>query len=166
MVWPIVTLPDVINETQELAARFMQVFEAAFKHLAKSNTQPFNPIFRELNGNQFRAMHLLHSSPGMVQKDLAEKLEVTPAAISTAVRQMERFGLVQRKPDTIDARLMRLYLSEEAQKAIHEMNNHRRHAVVNLLEGLPLSEQRVIVEALEKALAARQSTYDQCDQIT
>jgi DNA-binding MarR family transcriptional regulator len=161
-----VTLPELSDEAQELAMRFIRVFETSFRYLTKHESQPFNPIFRELNGNQFRAMHLLHTSPGMVQKDLAEHLEVTPAAISTAVRQMERFGLVQRKPDPTDARLMRLYLSEDAQTALHEMNNHRRHAVVNLLEGLPLSEQRVIVEALEKALAARQSTYDKCDQIT
>jgi DNA-binding MarR family transcriptional regulator len=161
-----VTLPELVNESQELAARFIKVFETAFKHLAKNQSQPFNPIFRELNSNQFRAMHLLHTTPGMVQKDLAEQLEVTPAAISTAVRQMERFGLVQRKPDTSDARLMRLYLSDEARNAIREMNNHRRHAVVNLLEGLPLSEQRTIVEALERAIAARQPIQDQCSHKT
>src|SRR5688500_9849337 len=133
----------------------MKVFEATFHHMSKQGSQPFNPIFSHLNGNQFRAMHLLYVSPGMVQKDLAEKLAVTPAAISTAVRQMERFGLILRKPDIVDARLMRLYLSQDAEKALEEFNQHRRQGVVKLLEGVPLPEQRMIVESLEKALAAR-----------
>ena len=149
------TLPDLHDETQELATRFMKVFEATFHHMSKQGSQPFNPIFSHLNGNQFRAMHLLYVSPGMVQKDLAEKLAVTPAAISTAVRQMERFGLILRKPDIVDARLMRLYLSQDAEKALEEFNQHRRQGVVKLLEGVPLPEQRMIVESLEKALAAR-----------
>jgi MarR family transcriptional regulator, organic hydroperoxide resistance regulator len=161
-----VTLPELHDETQELATRFMKVFEATFKHLSKHQSQQYNPVFRELNGNQFRAMHLLHTSPGMIQKDLAEQLEVTPAAISTTVRQMERFGLVQRRPDTVDARLMRLYLSEEAQKVIHEMTTNRWHVVAKLLEGLPLPEQRMVVEALERALAARLPSDDHCDHKT
>lgn len=160
------TLSDVHDETQELATRFMKVMETCFKHMSKQQAQPFNPIYRELNGNQFRAMHLLLASPGMAQKELAEQLEVTPAAISTAVRQMERFGLLERKPDMQDARLMRLHLTADAQEVMREMNTHRWRGVANLLEGLPLSDQRMVVEALERALAARRQSEDQTNHIT
>jgi DNA-binding MarR family transcriptional regulator len=100
----------------------------------------------------------------MVQKDLAEQLEITPAAISTAVRHMERCGLIERIPDTHDARLMRLYLSDNAQEMIHESQAQRWRAAASLLEGLPLTEQRMVVEALERALTTRQQA--EIEQIT
>lgn len=160
------THSDSVGEVQELATRFIKVFEATITHMSRQDSKPYNPIFSQLNVNQFRAMHLLHVAPGMVQKDLAEKLAVTPAAISTAVRQMERFGLILRKPDMVDARLMRLYLSQDAETALEEINKHRRQSVVKLLEGVPLSEQRMIVESLEKALLARSPSADHCNHIT
>lgn len=156
---------EVQDETQDLAIRFTHVFEETFRLLSKQRPPHFNPIFQELNGNQFRTLQLLHQSPGMVQKALADQLGITPAAISTGVRHMERCGLLQRKPDTQDARLMRLYLSDEAQKTIQEMQTHRWRAVATLLEGLPLPDQRMVVEALERALAARQQAEDQTNHI-
>jgi DNA-binding MarR family transcriptional regulator len=140
------------TETDELADRFWRVLEESFKRVADQQKRAPLPAYRHLNDNQIRAMHLLHNKPGMVQKELAETMGITPAAVSTAVKEMTTLGLVDRHPDPEDARLSRLYLSEEARCKIGEMRTIRLQAVTGLLESLPLEEQRMIVEALERAM--------------
>lgn len=140
------------TETEDLADRFSRVLDESFKRLAKQQKHLPLPIHKHLNANQIRAMHLLHTHPGMAQKDLAEAMGITPAAISTAVKEMTSLGLIDRKSDPDDARQMRLYLSEQAQCQISEIQIMRSKAVARLLAALPLEEQRMIVEALERAI--------------
>lgn len=142
------------QETRELALRFMEVMEQSFRRFGPNVPKQMKSVFHELNVNQIRALHLLHANPGSAQKDLAEFLEVTPAAISTAVREMEQKGLVERKADEKDARQMRLYLSTHAQKMLNQYRDMRCEGVAQLLRALPLDEQRMVVEALERAIRA------------
>lgn len=146
---------DDHQETKDLAMRFVHVFDISHKHVSRREMPPVNEFFRELNINQLRAMSLLYDSPGMAQKDLAERLEVTPAAISTAVSQMEGFGLLERRKDEEDKRSIRLFLSADGQQIIETWHTMRCTAMADLLSALPLSEQRMVVEALERALASQ-----------
>jgi DNA-binding MarR family transcriptional regulator len=150
------------QETRELALRFMEVMEQSFRRFARHVPKPTESIFRELNVNQIRALHYLHEKPGSAQKELAEFLEVTPAAISTAMREMEQMRLVERKADEKDARQMQLYLSARAQRMLNEYRNLRSEGVVQLLRALPIEEQRMVVEALERAIRA----HDQSEHLT
>jgi DNA-binding MarR family transcriptional regulator len=136
--------------TNELAARFMRVFEASFKQMSQRKHQ--NQLFKDLSINKLHMLNMLFHHPGTAQKELAELLQITPAAISTAVREMESMGLVERKADEHDARLMRLYLSEEANQIVGENLTHRHAAIAKLLSVLPIEEQHMIVSSLEKAL--------------
>lgn len=141
---------DERYETHHLAERFIHVFESSFKHM--SQKRPHHQPFKDLSLNKFFALNILYHQPGMAQKDLAGHLHITPAAVSTFVRDLENMSLIERKPDQADARLMRLYLSDDAYQSLHEAIGHRRQAIAQLLAGLPVDEQHMIVTALEKAL--------------
>jgi DNA-binding MarR family transcriptional regulator len=117
--------------TNELAARFMRVFDASFKQM--SQRKHHNHVFKDLSINQLHMLNMIHHHPGTAQKELAELLQITPAAVSTAIREMESMGLVERKADALDARLMRLYLSEEASQVVSENLAHRHAAIAKLL---------------------------------
>lgn len=148
------SFPPSNQETIDLAERFLRVMEISFKKLAEHRKFPqSHSVFKSLNINQIRAMHLLYHESGMLQKDLAEKLEVTPAAISTTVGQMEQLGLVERRSDSGDLRQKRLYLSDYGHTLIQENQAMRRNSVADLLGVLPLSEQQMIVELLERAVS-------------
>jgi DNA-binding MarR family transcriptional regulator len=136
-------------ETNDLAARFMRVFESSFRHM--SQKRHHNQFFKDLSINKLHALNMLYMHPGTAQKELAELLQITPAAISTAVREMESMGLIERKADEHDARLMRLYLSEEASQIMGEHILNRHAAIAKLLSVLPIEEQYMIVSSLEKA---------------
>ena len=145
------------DETKELAMRFLRVFEYMGKYAKHRQPSPPNHIFKQLHLSQMHMLGLLQREPGISQKDLAERMQLTPAAVSTSVREMVGYGLVDRRPDPDDARLMRLHLSQHGQQLFDEGQKIRCASMADLLSALPLEEQHMIVEALERALDAKMS---------
>lgn len=141
----------VSSETYELADRLLRVFEALSK-LVRYRVPPGIRGPLNLSLTQVRILHLLFKYPGISQKELADRLEVTPAAISQAVRALLAADLVERHSDPQDTRAWQLYLSPYGQNLVKGVLATQRQAVATLLSGLPLEEQHVVVEALERAL--------------
>jgi len=55
----------------------------------------------------------LHKQDGQSQKELSEKLSIQPATITMMVRRMTKAGLLERRQDTKDQRISRVYLTEQ-----------------------------------------------------
>lgn len=58
-------------------------------------------------------LHVLWESEGLTHSELAERIHVQPATITNALKRMERSGFVQRRPDSQDQRVSRVYLTEK-----------------------------------------------------
>lgn len=141
------------GESFKLAKRLLRVIDV----ITKCAQQDLPEEFAELRVTQIRTMYLLLHQPGMSQKDLARLLQLTPAAVSVTVRDMEAAGWIERKPDLEDARQMCLALSERGQALVASGDDMRYAAVAKMLKALPLSEQQTIVEALERAFEITQN---------
>jgi DNA-binding MarR family transcriptional regulator len=145
------------SDPTHLPRRFMRVIELLLKRLRPDT--PERDIFGRLAPNQFHALHLLQHEPGMTQKTLAERLRVTPAAVSTAVRELESLGLVERRRGSDDdRRTWRLYLSEKGSILTHESLKRRCAILAEVLLVLPEDEQQMVVEALERALRLKRES--------
>ena len=55
----------------------------------------------------------LREQEGMTQSELAEACAVEGPTISKGLQRMERAGLVARRADTVDARVSRVYLTDQ-----------------------------------------------------
>lgn len=55
------------------------------------------------------------------QKEVAEKLNVTPSTITTSIQKMEREGYVYRSPDPNDLRVMRLSVTEKSKAYLEKL---------------------------------------------
>jgi len=141
------------EETRDLAARFLHVLEALYK------VAPYkldHEVAEQLHINHWRMLHMLKCEPGLAQKEIAERLGVTPAAVSQAMRVLERLALIERIPDESDSRFLRLYLSERGRAVLQAMLDARVTSVAQLLGVLAPEQQRLVVELLEQAV--RQSS--------
>ena len=54
----------------------------------------------------------LWEQDGLTHGELAQRLQITPATITRMIQRMEKAGFVQRKPDSGDQRISRVYLTE------------------------------------------------------
>jgi DNA-binding MarR family transcriptional regulator len=150
--------PGEHSESFELAKRLLLILDVIVK---VTEFRMPDDIVNSLRMNQIRALYLLKLTPGISQKDLAEQLAITPAAVSTMVRDMEKLNLVERQPDPADARQVKLYLSNYGKDIFTQAEQMRCNAVAKTLSTLPIEEQRAIVEALERAFEISQNGNDE-----
>jgi len=136
-----------MNESFELAKRLLRVIDV----ITKFSEQRMPEEFAQLNITQVRILYLLLHKPGISQKSLAKLLQITPAAVSVTVRDLEAAGLIERNPDPEDARQMNLVLSERGEALVSSAEDMRYGAVAKMLEALPVKDRQMIVEALERA---------------
>ncbi len=71
---------------------------------------------------QWTLMIRLEAHPGLLQKELAEILEVEPITVARLVDRLEARGMVERRPDPSDRRCWRLHLTEAAQPLLGEID--------------------------------------------
>ncbi len=71
---------------------------------------------------------LLHVErrPGLVQKELAEVLEVEPITVARLVDRLQARGMVERRPDPTDRRCWRLHLTGAARPLMAEIDSQLR----------------------------------------
>ena len=65
---------------------------------------------------QPRIMSILAHEPGISQRELSQRLAITPASTTAQVQKMELQGLIDRQPDPNDQRALRLYLSDKGRE--------------------------------------------------
>ena len=86
-----------------------------------------------------KALELLYSAP-MGPRQLAEKLQMSPAGITKLVDRLERRGLVQRRRHPADRRRSLVFVTEKAL-----VSSFQREQVRELIE-------KAVQEATEKQL--------------
>lgn len=89
----------------------------------------FHSMFAKigLHRGQHRILFILWKKDGVTQKEIVEELSLAPATITDAVQRMEKIGLIERRNDGEDQRVIRVYLTESGrqfQKEVDETFNN------------------------------------------
>jgi DNA-binding MarR family transcriptional regulator len=64
----------------------------------------------------------LEHQPGLLQKELAEILEVEPITVARLVDRLEARGMVERRADPTDRRCWRLHLTDASRPLMSEID--------------------------------------------
>jgi MarR family transcriptional regulator, organic hydroperoxide resistance regulator len=95
----------------------------------------------------------LWEADGLTPGELATRLGVTtPTVVNTATR-METAGLLVRRPDPADGRLVRLHLTARARAARRPIEEARRRLAEHATATLTPTELRHLRSALEKIIS-------------
>lgn len=57
---------------------------------------------------------------GLTQRELAQLLHVSPAAVATSLKSLEKKGYISREPEPGDARRNRVTLTDKGQQAVDD----------------------------------------------
>jgi DNA-binding MarR family transcriptional regulator len=96
------------------------------------------------------ALYHIVQNKKLSQKDLANKLNVTPASVSVIVHQMELEGLLVRIPDERDGRQVNLFLTEKGQNLVPRVKNSWAEIQEKITSGLHESEKETLLHLLQK----------------
>ena len=86
------------------------------------------------------------------QRDLAEKVRVTPATISGTLKRLERGGVIVRTGAEDDARVSLVSLSEQGKTLMQEARGVFAEADAMLVRGFDESEQQELISFIHRML--------------
>jgi DNA-binding MarR family transcriptional regulator len=90
----------------------------------------------------------LERQPGLLQKELAEVLEVEPITVARLVDRLEARGMVERRADPNDRRCWRLHLTDASRPLMSEIGGQLAELADIVTAGLPDDTLRIVAASL------------------
>ena len=85
-------------------------------------------------------MNLARLGNNVSQRDLAETLNITPAAVAVTLKKLEKNGLVDRKMAEKDNRYNEVVLTEKGKKIVKESYKVFKYADEKMFDGFSMEE--------------------------
>lgn len=96
---------------------------------------------------------ILSEQDGLTHSEMAEKLEISPAAATKVIKRLEELNYLQRQADPADERVSRLSLREEGWAVIHHIKSTFAENEQVLLGDFSAEEQEMLKTLLLKLYA-------------
>jgi MarR family transcriptional regulator, organic hydroperoxide resistance regulator len=129
---------------------FLTLFAHASKLLRAAADEAYGRHGVRLGENL--ALAALADEDGLTPGELAERLQVTTPAIVRTANRMEATGLLTRRRDVKDARLVRLYLTEHGRAVYGPIEDERLRLQERALAGLSDAQRRELETALAEVV--------------
>jgi DNA-binding MarR family transcriptional regulator len=104
--------------------------------------------------HQYTAMSLLERREGLSSAQLARRHYVTPQAMQQLVASMERDGLIERRPDEVNRRILRAWLTEHGAEVLRACHRGVDRVEEQMLSMLSPDEAAAFARGLERCLEA------------
>lgn len=111
-------------------------------------------VAEEVTLTQYRTLVVLASRGPQSLAALAEAIDVTPPTATRMCDRLIRKGLILRRHERGDRRLIRLSLAEKGQVMVDAVTERRRVEITDLLKAIPKAQQTAMVDALQRLAAA------------
>lgn len=69
-----------------------------------------------LYAGQSRILHTIAEMDGSTQKEIADKLNVTPASLAVSIKRLQKAGIVDKTADMVDLRNNRIFITEKGRQ--------------------------------------------------
>lgn len=116
-------------------------------------TQVHRPAGWSLAG--FRVMFLVWIGGPMESYEIARLAGLSRAAISSAVNTLERDGLVERRRESDDRRVVTVYLTDDGASRLEQAYRIQNQRERQLFSGLSDEELTTLTELMRRVSAAR-----------
>ncbi|WP_170999568.1 MarR family winged helix-turn-helix transcriptional regulator [Paucilactobacillus kaifaensis] len=116
-----------------------------------------------LHHGKGHVLHALMEHDNLSQAELAQMIGIRPASVTGLLEKMEKENLVVRTPDSNDKRVIRVTISAEGKKVVHENQILRRQIDQLVFGKLTEDEQQHLMELFTK-LVRTMNYYDAKDR--
>jgi DNA-binding MarR family transcriptional regulator len=138
-------MPDEVQQVQdwELLAQFGQ----AYRGLSDAFMDEI-----AMHRSQATVLCKLFIEDGMTQSEIAQQLSVQGATVTDMLQRMEEAGLVARRRDANDNRLVRVYLTDSGREKERFITAQFLKLQDAVFEGFAEHERAFLRELLQRAL--------------
>jgi DNA-binding MarR family transcriptional regulator len=114
-----------------------------------------------LSLNEWRAMVVLASHPGVTARDIAEHTGLDKMSVSRAVAGLERRRRLRKKIDAADARRTQLWLSVAGQALFESIGALAAQREAQLFGGSTAGERKAMAKTIDRLIVALASEPEQ-----
>jgi len=104
----------------------------------------------QLTAPQAGVLFVLERQDGQLMGELAQQLDLVPSAVSGLVERMQKLGLVERKPCTVDGRAQRVWLTEQGRAQLPLLYRITAQAQAKFSQGFSQEELAVVERWLKQ----------------
>ena len=142
---------------------FPATLEAQFMRLGHAHRRLVESRLQEtgIHRGQPPLLFALSRQDGLSNADLAQKLNVTPPTISNMVKRMRQSGYVEKRRDSDDERIMRVYLTEQGREAMATLRQIIDQVNETMIQGLSAEEKALLIPILKKITANIENALQQ-----
>lgn len=97
---------------------------------------------------QYVVLSFLAETPGLANADLARRAFVTPQSMNEVLKQLESTGLVERRQNPANARILNAYLTRTGTRKLSAVSSQVEELEAHLLSGLTNGERQTLNRAL------------------
>lgn len=95
---------------------------------------------------QSKLLLLIAQNEGVIHRDLAEEMDVRPSSMTEMLVKMEQLGLVVRKQDEKDQRVIHIYLTEAGKVAAEKSKNATKQLTDTLFKSFSDEEIKQMLQ--------------------
>ncbi|MHC1783769.1 MAG: MarR family winged helix-turn-helix transcriptional regulator [Anaerolineaceae bacterium] len=95
-------------------------------------------------------LKILSEQDGLTHSEIARILEISPAAATKVIKRLEAHQYLERRPDSSDERISRVFLRDEGRAVIRQIHDVFQQNNLCLYGGLSPEEQVVLAGLLKK----------------
>ncbi len=111
-------------------------------------------VAEEVTLTQYRTLVVLASRGPQSLAELAEAVDVTPPTATRMCDRLVKKGMIVRRHDRGDRRLIRLTLAKKGHELVDAVTTRRRAEIGELLQAIPADQQEALVDSLQRLTAA------------
>jgi DNA-binding MarR family transcriptional regulator len=111
-------------------------------------------VAEEVTLTQYRTLVVLASRGPQSLAELADAVDVTPPTATRMCDRLIKKGLIMRRHERGDRRLIRLTLAKDGRELVDAVTQRRRTEISHLMEAIPLDQQAALVDSLRRLTAA------------
>jgi DNA-binding MarR family transcriptional regulator len=115
----------------------------------------FHEVLRplELEPGEFALLRAVSANEGEAQNALAEQLHISPSWMVTIVDELEKRGLLERRPHARDRRIRNLHLTATGKKLLKQAEQRARRFDAQVVGPLSEAEILELLELLDRVAA-------------
>ena len=113
----------------------------------------------ELNPSQAGILFILNSQGHLSQRELAQKIGITPPSMTVTLRKLEERGFIKKETDERDQRILRIRLSSAGKECIERLKSIMEDMEEILYRGFSVEERllfwRLLLAMRENMLGSK-----------
>ncbi len=135
----------MMNDSQNTLSHLVNEIAHQLRVIIDGKVEPFN-----LTRQKWVALSILDKTPGIAQIELAERMDIDRSSAGRLLDRMEKNGLIKRRKDALDRRIIRVFIQDEARPMLKQLDG-LPDEIKNVAEnGLSQEEQRDLLRLLNK----------------